>query len=141
MHQAATLSDQGVQFSMLSTVSVTSGRIISAAEAKLTSLIVMTIFNNGLQFRIGEEDTFREMIGASRNISRDYKLPGRETLQGPLLYNCVENHINNKLEKLLNREDIYGLRFQGDGAKIKDTPLLNILTGGVYIHVSVQKIV
>ena len=31
--------------------------------------------------------------------------------------------------------------FQGDGAKIKDTPLINILDGGVYLPISVQKIV
>ena len=65
---------------MLSKVSVTSGGIFYAAEAKLTSLIGMTIFNNGLQFRIGEEETFRAMIRAVINVSTDYKLPGRETV-------------------------------------------------------------
>ena len=53
---------------MLSMMSVTSGRILSAAEAKLTSFIEMTIFNNCLQFRIGEYKTFREMISADRKI-------------------------------------------------------------------------
>ena len=67
---------------------MTSGRILSAAEAKLTSLIGMTIFNNGLQFRIGEEDTFREIISAERNVSRDYKLPGRERTRGLMLDEC-----------------------------------------------------
>ena len=63
---------------MLSTVSVTSDKIFSAAESKLTSLIGITIFNNGLQFRIGEDETFRAIISAARNVSRNYKLPGRE---------------------------------------------------------------
>ena len=74
--------------SMLSTVSVTSaslGRILSAAEAKLTSLIGMTIFNNGIQFIIGEEDTFMAIISAVRKVPSYYKLPGGETVQGPLL--------------------------------------------------------
>ena len=62
---------------MLSMVSVTSGRIFSDAEAKLTSLIGMTILNNGLQFRIGEDKIFRSIISAARNVSRNYKLPGR----------------------------------------------------------------
>ena len=66
-----TLSDQGVQSSMLSTMSVTSGRIFSAAEAKLTSFIIMNIFNNALQFIIGEDETFRAMISAARNVSRN----------------------------------------------------------------------
>ena len=70
---------------MLSTVPVTSGRILSAAEAKLTSLIVIKIFNNGLKFRIGEDNTFRSMISTARNVSRNYKLPGREMVRGPLL--------------------------------------------------------
>ena len=70
---------------MLSTVSVTSGKIFSAAEAKLISLIGITIFNNGLQFRIGEEDKFRAMISADRKVSRDYKMPGRDTVKGRLL--------------------------------------------------------
>ena len=82
------LSDQGVQSSMLSTVSVTSGIIFYTAETKLTSFIEMTIFNNGLQFRFGEEEIFRAMIGAARNVSRDYNLSGRETVQGPLLDKC-----------------------------------------------------
>ena len=69
---------------VLSTVSVTSGRIFSASESRLTLLIGMTIFNNGLQFRMGEEETFRAMIIATRNVSRDYKLPERDTVQGPL---------------------------------------------------------
>ena len=94
------LSDQGVWLSMLSTVSVTSGRIFSAAEAKLTSLIGMTIFNNGLKFIIGEEETFRAMISAAINVSRDYKLPGRETVRGPLIDNCFENDIKNQHELL-----------------------------------------
>ena len=81
------------------------------------------------------------MISAARKISRDYKNPGRETLKRPLIDNCFENHIKNQRNKLLNWEDIYGLHFQGDGATIKDTPPLNILAGGVYLPVSVQKIV
>ena len=52
-----------------------------------------------------------------------------------------ENHIKNQHEKLLNGADIYGLHFQGDGATIKDTLLLNNLDVGVYLTVSVQKIV
>ena len=36
-----------------------------------------------------------------------------------------ENHINNQCEKLLNGANIYGINFQGDGATIKDAPLLN----------------
>ena len=87
---------------MLSTVSVTSGRIFSAAEAKLTPFIGMIIFNNGIQFRIGEDQTFREMISYARNVSRDYKLPGRDRVRGPLLDNCSDNNIKNQREKLLN---------------------------------------
>ena len=62
-------------------------------------------------------------------------------MQWPLLYECFDNHIMNQREKLLNGSDIYGIHFQGDGATIKDTPLLNIFYGGVCLPVSVQKIV
>ena len=72
---------------------------------------------------------------------KEYKLPGRGTAQEPLLDIFFENHIKNRRGKLLKKEYIYLLRFQGDGATIKDTPLLNILAGGVYLHISVQKIV
>ena len=65
---------------MLSLVSVTSGIIFSAAEAKLTSLFGMIIFNNGLQFRKGEDETFRSIISADRNVSRGYNLPRREVV-------------------------------------------------------------
>ena len=73
---------------MLSTVSVTSvtsGIILSAAQSRLTSFIVMTIFNNGLKFRIVEEYKFRAIISTAINVSRDYKPPWRETVQGPFL--------------------------------------------------------
>ena len=73
------------------------------------------------------------MISATRIFSRGYNLTGRETVKGPLLYDCFDNHIKN-------RADIYGLHFQGHGAIIKDTPLLNILDGGVYLPMSVQNI-
>ena len=42
------LSEKEVMSSMLSTVQVTSGIVLSAEEAIITSLIGMTIFNNGL---------------------------------------------------------------------------------------------
>ena len=65
---------------MLSTVSVTSGIIFSAAEAKLTSLIEINIFNNGIQFIIGEDYTCRSMVSDARNVSSHYNLPGRDTV-------------------------------------------------------------
>ena len=81
------------------------------------------------------------MISSFRNVSRDYKLPWMETVQGLLIYKCFENHTNNQCEKLLNGKDIYGIHFQGYGVKIKDTSLLNILSAGVQPPVSVQNIV
>ena len=70
------------------------------------------------------------MISSVRNVSRDYKLPGRETVRGLLPDECFDNHIKNQREKLLNEADIYGLHLQCDGTTIKETPLLNILSGG-----------
>ena len=116
--------------SMLSTVPVTSDKIFSAVEAKITSFIGMKIFNNGIQFRIGEEETSRAMIRAARKVSRDCKLPGRDTMRGTLLDNFFENHIKNQREKLVKGADIYRIHFQGDGAIIKDIPIINILAGG-----------
>ena len=65
---------------MLSTVSVTSGRILPTKKSKLSSLIGMTIFNNGLEFIIREVDTIREMLISAINVSRDYNLPRGETV-------------------------------------------------------------
>ena len=62
-------------------------------------------------------------------------------VRGPLLDSFFENNIKNQREKLLNGVDICGLHFQGDSKTIKETPLLNILAGGVYLPVLVQKIV
>ena len=73
----------------MSNFPATSVIIFSAAESKLTSLFGMVIFNNGLQCRVVEEDTLRAMISADRNVSRDYKQPGRETAQGMLLDKCL----------------------------------------------------
>ena len=70
------------------------------------------------------------MIRAARNVSRDYNITGGKMVRGSLLDNFFENHIKNQREKLLNGAEIYGIHFQGDGATIKDTPLLNILDGG-----------
>ena len=134
-------SDQGVRLSMLSTVPVTSGIIFSSEKSKLPSLIGITILNNGLQFIMGEDDTFKAIIRFAKNVSSDYNLPGREMVQKTLLDNCFDNHIKNQRDKLLNRVDIYGLHFQGDGATINDTYFLNILAGGVYVPVLVHNIV
>ena len=127
--------------SKVSFTSVTLSKSFSYEESKLTSLIGITIFNNGPQFIMGEEETLRSMISAGRNVPRYHKLPGRETIRGLLLDKCFEKNINNQCEKLINREDIYELHFQGDGETIKDTSLLNILDEGVYLPVSVQNIV
>ena len=89
---------------------------------------------------MGEDKTFRAMLSAARKVSRNYKLPGKETVRGTLLDNCFENHIKNQSEKLLDGADIYRLHVKGDGEKTKDTNLINILDGGVYLPVSVQKI-
>ena len=62
-------------------------------------------------------------------------------MQGLLLDIFFDNHIKNQRAKLLYGADIYGLHFQGDGATIKYTPLLNILAGVFYLPVSVQNIV
>ena len=56
---------------MLSIFSVTSEKQVSAVEAKLTSLIGINFSNTGLQFRIIEDETFRSIISAARNVSRD----------------------------------------------------------------------
>ena len=61
-------------------------------------------------------------------------------MRGTLLDKCFENHIKNQRDKLLNGVDIYGLYFQGDGATIKDTPLLNILAGEFHLSLPVQNI-
>ena len=120
-------------------VSVTSDRIFSAAESKLTSLIGIIIFNNGLQFIIGEDETFRVISSAVRNVSRSYNLPGGEIMQGPLIDNCFENNIKKQCEKLLNGADIYVIHFQGGGETIKATPLLNILAD-LFIYLCQSKI-
>ena len=88
---------------------------------------------------LGKTIQYRAMISAARNVSRGYKLLGRETVWGPLIDNCFENHIKNQREKLLNVADIYGLHFQGDGATIKENTLLNILAGG-YTYLCQSKI-
>ena len=90
----------------------------------------MAIFKNGIQLRIWEDETFRAIISTARNVPRNYNLPGRETVRGLVLDNVFENHIKSQHEKLLNGADLYGLHFQGDGATIKDTALINILAGG-----------
>ena len=81
--------NQGVWLCMLSTVSVFTGRIFYDAEAKLTSLIGMTIFNNGIQFRTGEEETCMAMISAVRNVSRYHKVTGMKIVRGLFIHNFL----------------------------------------------------
>ena len=52
------------------------------------------------------------MIRSARNISRDYKLPGMETVRGPLLDNLFYNYIKNQCKKLINEVDKYGIHFK-----------------------------
>ena len=61
-------------------------------------------------------------------------------MRGPFLDNVFDNDTKNQREKLLNGAETYGLHFQGDGATIKETTLINILAGRFYLPVSVQNI-
>ena len=124
IHKTATLSDQGVRLSLLSTVSATSGIIFSAVEAKLTSLIEMTIFNNYIQFIIGEEETSRAMLSAARKFQGITSCQGEIRCKGRCLISVLG---------IISRNSVisyYIIHFQVDGATTKDPPLLNILAGG-----------
>ena len=61
-------------------------------------------------------------------------------MQGPFLDRYFDNHIKKQREKLLNRSGIYVLHFQGYGATMKDTYLLNILDGWVNLPLSMKKL-
>ena len=80
------------------------------------------------------------MISAARNVSRYYKLPGRQTLKGLFVDKCFDNHIKNQCVRLLNKSDIYVLHIQGNGETIKDTPLINILARGGFTYLYHSKI-
>ena len=78
-------------------------------------------------------------FGRRRHAGQLFALP--ETFQGITIFQrgrrckgrwliIFDNCIKNQPEKLLNMSDMYGVIFQGDGATIKDTPLLGILAGG-----------
>ena len=80
------------------------------------------------------------MISYYRNVSRNWKILGRETVWGQIPEICFDNYINNQCWNLIKRADIYGIHFQGNGATIKYIPLLDTLSGRVCLPVSVQNI-
>ena len=124
--------------SNVSTVSQQS-TMFQQSDAKMTVLMAMFIYQNAIPFRQAEDHAFQAMIMHARNISSDFKFPGREKIRGPLLTACHDRHMLTVKEKLLNEAHIYGNHAQGDGANI-GVPLVNVLMGGVHLPVAVVKI-
>jgi len=114
---------------------------VANAENQLTMAISDMIHSLGLPFSLGSEPKFRLVLSLARNVGIQYKLPSRNQIANELLDINYQQYTNKQKKQLLNKAEIYGLTFFGDGATVKKMPLLNILASGVHSPSSCLEIV
>jgi len=120
--------------------SVGAGPVVQS-ENQLTMAISDMIHSLGLPFSLGSEPKFCLVLNLARNVSMQYKPPGRNVIANDLLDLNYKQYTDQNKKKLLNESEIYGLTFFGDGATVKKMPLFNILASGVHSLSSCLEIV
>ena len=98
------------------------------------------IFNNGLPFRTCESKEMADIIIKAKTIPRDYKVPSREKIRGPILDACYNTMRDRQTKELLLEADVFGLSASGDGATVKKKPLMNAIVHGTHHPVAVREI-
>jgi hypothetical protein len=96
-------------------------------ESLLTMKINDLTHSLGLQFSLGSDPKFIEVIRLARFVPPTYTPPTRKQIGGPLLkiqYDMLISQADASLQA--NAKD-FGLTLYGDGATVRKTPLMNIL--------------
>lgn len=101
----------------------------------------MVSYVNGMPFSFPEVYTLWAVLQADWHIHEFYMLPSYYQIRTTPKNDCYATHRANCKKILLKDVELYGIHFQGDGASIRNTPLLNVKAGGMWKPVVVQDIV
>ena len=81
--------------------------------------ILTLIFNNVLHSRTCDSIELADMILKAKKVPREYKIPSRDTIRGPLLDACYSTKRERHTKNLLNEAEVFGLSGLGDKATVK----------------------
>jgi hypothetical protein len=113
------------------TSSLSSGFIIEAGwESRLTMAIADFVHSKGLAFNATAGPYFAKVIQLTRCVPVSYVPPDRKQIGGKLLELSYNAKIESYITKLRKDADVFGLSMFGDGATVKQMPLLNIMCSG-----------
>ena len=113
------------------TSSLSSGFSIEAGwESRLTMAIADYVHSKGLAFSATEGPYFAKVIQLARCVPASYAPPNRKQIGGNLFELSYNAKIKSYITKLQKDAEVFGLAMFGDGATVKQMPLLNIMCSG-----------
>ena len=101
------------------------------ATTKMDVAVADMIHSNCLPFNFGRDLKFMKVIQVARTLPADYVPPYRSIIGGKLLQTLYEINWCEGITMLLADCHLFGIVIYGDGATIKNTPMINALAAGV----------
>ena len=85
-----------------------------------------------LPFTLASDPKMRQVIDVARRLPANYTLPDRHMVGGPLLDRLYNTNWKESTASLLKDASNTGVSLFGDGATIKNNPLINVIGAGVH---------
>ena len=112
-----------------------------SANSLLTMAISDLIHSRGLPFSLASDPKFQKMLVLAKNVTMQYRPPGRNQVAGPLLDLNYDAYMEKNMNLLVKDADVFGISLFGDGATVKKKALLNVLGSGVHLPSACLEIV
>ena len=107
------------------------------AQKPITSNETDLIISKGLSYTLSQKTRIKKVLELKRNVSKTYIHPNRKVMSKDLP-DVIHEHNTKRNSFMIKKESgIFGSSFLGYGATISIYPLLNILSSGGNIPVSV----
>ena len=101
------------------------------AEKAMDVAIADLIHSRGDSFSLSNCPKFVRVLNCAKMIPSTYKPPGRNEIGGQYLDELYENTMVKTKTALRTDSELCGLSVFGDGATMKNSPLVNVLGAGV----------
>jgi hypothetical protein len=101
--------------------------IRDANQALMQTAIADCFHSENIPDSVVDSKKFRIMIQLARLVGKDFVFPNRQSIGKELLDLNYQQVFDKNVEQLQKHASTFGLAFLGDGARIKKSPLINIL--------------
>ena len=101
------------------------------AKAKMDVAVADMIHSNSMPFTFARDLKFMKVINLARTLPSDYITPDRRAVGGKLLKTLYTINWKEGITMLVADSKLYGVSIFGDGATIKNIPMINALAAGV----------